>query len=98
MLREDSPRCTIRSRATFHQGTPAFQEDLTIPWEGKRLLDAVRSALPKLKPGEPVKLLARVSEGPEQRQRLTSQMSGHVAAGRREDEPGAGAVRVQAGL
>ncbi len=58
----------------YRQGTPAFQEDLTIPWEGKRLLDAVRSALPKLKPGEPVKLLARVSEGPQERQRLKSQL------------------------
>ena len=27
----------------YRQGTPAFQEDLVIPWEGKRLLDAVRS-------------------------------------------------------
>ena len=58
----------------YQQGAPAFQEDLTIPWEGKRLLDAVRSALPKLKPGEPVKLLARVSEGPQQRQRLRGQL------------------------
>ena len=40
-----------------------------IPWEGTRLLKAVKDALPKLKPGEPVKLLARVSEGPEARVR-----------------------------
>ena len=38
----------------YKQGTPAFQEDIVIPWEGKRLLDAVKSALPKLKAGEPV--------------------------------------------
>ena len=81
----------------YHQGTPAFQEDLTIPWEGKRLLDAVRSALPKLKPGEPVKLLARVSEGPEQRLQPEESADRDVAAGGREDEPGAGALRLQAG-
>ena len=58
----------------FHQGTPAFQEDLVIPWEGTRLLNAVKNALPKLKPAQPVKLLARVSEGPEQRQKLQKQL------------------------
>jgi len=58
----------------YRQGTPSFQEDVVIPWEGKRLLDAVKAALPKLKPGDPVKLLARVSEGPEQRLRLKNQL------------------------
>jgi Zinc carboxypeptidase len=63
----------------FHQGAPAFQEDLVIPWEGKRLLKAVAGALPKLKGGEPVKLVARVSEGPEQRQKLKTQITGMLA-------------------
>lgn len=60
---------------TFHQGTPAFQEDIQIPWEGTRLLQAVQGALHKLKPGQPVKLVAIVSEGPEQRQKLQKQLS-----------------------
>jgi hypothetical protein len=59
---------------TFHQGMPTFQEDLTIPWEGTRLLKAVKDAVPKLKPQQPVKILARVSEGPEQRQKLKQQI------------------------
>jgi hypothetical protein len=59
---------------TFHQGTPTFQEDLTIPWEGTRLLKAVKDALPKLKAQASVKVLARVSEGPEQRQKLAAQL------------------------
>ena len=59
---------------TFHQATPTFQEDFTIPWEGTRLINAVKSAVPKLKPGEPVKLLARVSEGPEVRLKLKKQI------------------------
>jgi hypothetical protein len=59
---------------TFQQGAPAFQEDIVIPWEGTRLLKAVKAALPKLKAGEPVKLLARVSEGPEMRLRLKKQV------------------------
>jgi len=58
----------------FHQGAPAFQEDIVIPWEGTRLLNAVKGALPKLKAGEPVKLAARVSEGPEVRLRLKKQI------------------------
>ncbi len=59
---------------TFHQATPTFQEDLTIPWEGTRLLNAVKAALPKLKGRSSVSVLARVSEGPEQRQKLAAQI------------------------
>lgn len=59
---------------TFHQGTPTFQEDLVIPWEGPRLVKTVKDTLPKLKSGEPVKLAARVSEGPEVRQELKKQI------------------------
>jgi hypothetical protein len=58
----------------FHQGAPAFQEDIVIPWEGARLIKAVKDGLPKLKAGEPVKLVARVSEGPEMRLRLKKQI------------------------
>jgi hypothetical protein len=72
---------------TYHPGTPAFQEDIVIPWEGKRLLDAVNGALPKLKPGAPVKLVARVSEGPEQRRQLKSQLKDALAkAGAKDAE------------
>ncbi|MGA3189295.1 MAG: M14 family zinc carboxypeptidase [Bryobacteraceae bacterium] len=60
----------------FHQATPTFQEDLVIPWEGARLLKAVKAALPKL--NGPVKILARVSEGPEQRQKLAAQIKAMV--------------------
>jgi hypothetical protein len=63
----------------YHQGSPTFQEDLVFPWEGTRLLDAVRNALSKLNPGEPVKVVARVSEGPEQRQHLKAQIAAMLA-------------------
>ncbi len=56
----------------YHQGTPAFQEDVVIPWEGTRLLKAVRDAKPKI--SGPVKVLARVSEGPEVRRNLKKQI------------------------
>ena len=59
----------------FQQAKPTFQEDLTIPWEGTRLIQAVKDALPRLKPGEPVKLVARVSEGPEERQKLKAELT-----------------------
>lgn len=59
---------------TFHQGTPTFSEDLTIPWEGTRLIKAVKDALPKLKGRQAVHIVARVSEGSEQRQKLAAQI------------------------
>ena len=58
---------------TFHQGTPAFAEDIVIPWEGTRLIKAVQAA--KIKPGAPARLVARVSEGPEQRMKLKAQLT-----------------------
>ncbi|MGB8590907.1 MAG: M14 family zinc carboxypeptidase [Candidatus Acidiferrales bacterium] len=58
----------------FHQAKPTFSEDLVISWEGTRLLQAVRDAAPKIKSGQAVTLTARVSEGPEQRQKLTSEL------------------------
>ncbi|HLJ50645.1 MAG TPA: M14 family metallopeptidase [Bryobacteraceae bacterium] len=60
---------------TFHQGAPTFKEDLTIPWEGTRLIAAIRGALPRLKSGQPVRLVARVSEGPEERHKLKAEIA-----------------------
>lgn len=54
----------------FHQGTPTFAEDLVIPWEGTRLLNAVQGAASKVSKGQDVTVLARVSEGPEERRKL----------------------------
>jgi hypothetical protein len=54
----------------FHQSAPTFTEDLVIPWEGTRLLQAVRGAASKIRRGSAITLLARVSEGPEQRRKL----------------------------
>ncbi len=56
------------------QQAPSFVEDIVIPWEGKRLTDAVRKASPKIVRGQEVKLVARVSEGPEQRRKLQAQL------------------------
>jgi len=58
----------------FQQAAPDFTEDITIPWEGKRLVDAVRRAASKIAAGQEVKLVARVSEGPEERRKLTEQL------------------------
>jgi Zinc carboxypeptidase len=58
----------------YHQGAPTFAEDIVIPWEGSRLIKAVKGALPKLKAGEPVALVARVSEGPEVRVKLKREL------------------------
>jgi len=60
--------------APFHQAAPTFAEDIVIPWEGKRLLDAVRQAASKIAAGKDVKLVARVSEGPEERRKLAAQL------------------------
>jgi hypothetical protein len=64
---------------TFQQGTPAFAEDVVIPWEGRRLLDAVRGAVLQVRAGEPATLMARVSEGPEPRRILKAQIKDMLA-------------------
>ena len=57
----------------FKQHDPTFAEDLTIPWEGKRLMDAVEATLPKIARQQPVVVEARVSESPEMREKLRDQ-------------------------
>jgi hypothetical protein len=59
----------------FHQAAPTFQEDFIIPWEGNRLMDAVKKAASQIKSGRDVKLTARVSEGPEERAKLQEQLA-----------------------
>ena len=56
----------------FRQGTPTFQEDVVIPWEGTRLLKTIKDTLPKI--NGPLKVVARVSEGPEVRRSLKKQI------------------------
>jgi hypothetical protein len=58
----------------FQQGAPTFAEDIVVPWEGRRLTEAVRRAASKLTAGQDVKLVARVSEGPDQRRKLTAEL------------------------
>jgi hypothetical protein len=58
----------------FQQASPNFVEDIVIPWEGKRLVDTVRRASSRIAAGQEVKLVARVSEGPEQRRKLEAQL------------------------
>src|SRR5262249_26384691 len=58
----------------FQQAKPTFAEDVVVPWEGTRLLKAVQGAAAKVTRGQAVTVLARVSESPEQRQKLRSQI------------------------
>lgn len=58
----------------FHQAAPTFAEDLVIPWEGRRLIEAVEKAAPKIERGQTVTLVARVSESPQERQKLEAQL------------------------
>ena len=58
----------------FHPGKPIFTQDIHIPWEGATLLNDVRGAARKLAAGQPVTLVARVSEGPAERQKLTAEL------------------------
>jgi hypothetical protein len=63
-----------QSGIPFHQAAPTFVEDFTIPWEGNRLLDAVKKVAAQVKPNQSVRLVARVSEGPEERRALQTQL------------------------
>ena len=63
----------------FQQAAPTFTEDIAIPWEGRRLLDTVKRASAKVTAGQEVRLVARVSEGPEQRRKLEAQLKEMLA-------------------
>jgi hypothetical protein len=58
----------------FQQQPPTFAEDITIPWEGKRLVDAVRRVLPRIRRGQDVKINALVSESIAARQKIVSEL------------------------
>jgi Zinc carboxypeptidase len=58
----------------FKQPEPTFRDDFTIPWEGKRMMDAVRKAAANMPRGQPAKLEVRVSEGPEERIKIKQQL------------------------
>jgi len=60
--------------ASFKQAEPTFAEDLVIPWEGRRLREAVEKATSGITRGEAVMLEARVSEGPQVRAKLRDQL------------------------
>jgi hypothetical protein len=63
----------------FHQGTPTFADDISVPWEGTRLIEAVRKTLNQIRRGDAVAIEARVSEGPEQRVKLGAQIADLLA-------------------
>lgn len=81
----------------FKQPEPTFRDDFTIPWEGKRMLDAVRKATTDLPEGQPVKLEVRVSEGPCKTEATTDR---HAKAGRRRPgtSRGHGVMYLQIGI
>jgi hypothetical protein len=58
----------------FKPSAPTFAEDLTLEWEGKRLLAAATKAIAQVPAGAPVTLEAGASEGPEQRAKLVAQL------------------------
>lgn len=58
----------------FKQAEPTFRDDFTIPWEGKRMMEAVRKATTNMPKGQPVKLEVRVSESPEERAKIKQQL------------------------
>jgi hypothetical protein len=72
---DDSPDLhNVSQIVPFKQPEPTFRDDFKIPWEGKRMLDAVRKAATGMPKGQPVKLEVRVSEGPEEREKLKQQL------------------------
>ncbi|MDE3134995.1 MAG: hypothetical protein KGL59_00335 [Acidobacteriota bacterium] len=70
----DPPLHYISRIHPFVEAKPTFSDDFTIPWEGRRLLNAVRKAAPGIERGQPTDLLAEVSEGPAERQKLTAEL------------------------
>ncbi len=70
----DPPLHYVSRLHPFVQAKPTFTDDFSIPWEGRRLLDAVRKAVPGIERGQPANLLAEVSEGPAEREKLTAEL------------------------
>jgi hypothetical protein len=60
--------------APFKQAEPTFRDDFTIPWEGRRLMEAMRGAVAQMPQGQPVTLEVRVSEGPEERIKIKQEL------------------------
>ncbi|WP_035358808.1 hypothetical protein, partial [Edaphobacter aggregans] len=58
----------------FKQGAPTFSEDLTFPWEGKRMQDVAKKLIAQLPAGQEVVVQAGVSESPQQRLLLAEQL------------------------
>jgi hypothetical protein len=58
----------------FKQAEPTFRDDFTIPWEGKRLMEAMRGAVAQMPKGQPATLEVRVSESPEERIKIKQQL------------------------
>lgn len=70
----DPPLARTSDVVSFHPTKPTIEEDLVIPWEGRRLLDAVRSGAGTIGTSDEVALEARVSEGAAERAKLTDQL------------------------
>jgi Zinc carboxypeptidase len=70
----DPPLHYVSPLHPFVQAAPTFTDDFTIPWEGRRLLEKVRSAANQLERGQPVELRAEVSEGPAELLKLKAQL------------------------
>ena len=64
----------------FKPAAPTFAEDLTLEWEGKRLLAAAKKAASSLPKEGHVAVQAGVSEGPEERLKLTAQIKAVLEA------------------
>lgn len=84
---EDPPLHYVSRLHPFVPAKPTFTDDFTIPWEGRRLLDKVRGAAGQIVRGEPVNLLAEVSEGPRERLNLKAQLEQLlISAGAERDQ------------
>ena len=86
---ESNPSLHYQSQTyAFRQGVPTFSEDVVIPWEGKRLIEEVTAAAAKMKRGLPTTVIARVSEGPEEREKVAKQIEDIIAraGAKRSDE------------
>ncbi len=70
----DPPLHYTSQTTPFKQAEPTFAEDLVIPWEGRRLMEAVEKVTRGIKTGEAVTLEARVSESPKVRTKLRDQL------------------------
>ena len=99
-LRESTGVSEIRATASSRYGpVTVFDEELDLGWEVDELRERfAQEVVARVSAGDRVEVEVLVSEPPDLRMRLQSEFEGRAPGGRGDRDPGAGDLRLQAGV